>query len=578
MTAKTTAEPTAKIVPPEENPIFLRSLWRVTLGRYDVLLASVTINFLVLGLPLVILQVYDRILPSEATGTFGFLIAGLCVIVVIDGSLRWVRSNIVTWSAARFEHATLRRAVDRLIGSNIEEFERWPAGTHLDRISAMEALRDYHSGQGLIALSELPFVFIFLGLIWLIGGPIVYPPLVVVTVAGIVALFIGRKLERAYRDRSALDDKRYNFAFQVLSGIHTVKGLGMELQMVRRYQALLSPLAGAVMNTAFYASLGQSLGTTLGNIAMVSVAAAGSVSVINGTISGGALLACTLLAGRAIQPLIRMIGMWVQSRNLKLAEERLNELMKLKQENRPRNAPKLQFQGEVRLENLTVHRGRVAHPVLKNVNLHIKPGEIVAITGSVGGSKTALLDLLAGLMEPDEGTLLLDDVDFREIDIAAYRQQIGFARQNSIMYRGTILDNLTKFQGSEDLAPALAIANELGLDEEIAQMPKGLSTPVGDSASDALSASVQQEIALVRALAHHPKLFLFDEANTALDFETDASLRKILQRLHGETTIVMVTSRPSMFSIADRVYEANGGVLTQVNMGHALSPNPGIAS
>jgi ATP-binding cassette, subfamily C, bacterial LapB len=292
---------------------FLRSLWRAAIGRYDVLLASLIINLLVLALPLVILQVYDRILSGESTDTFAFLIVGLCVVILIDGILRWIRSRIVSWSGARFEHATMCRAVDRLLGSRIEEFEQWPAGTHLDRLAAIESLREFHSGQGLVILSELPFVFLFLGLIALISTPVVMAPLVVIVIAGLIAWIIGDRLELAYRQRTELDDKRYNFVFQVLSSIHTVKGLGLENQMVRQYQSHLAPLTYAVKKAAYYASLGQSLGTTLGNAAMISVAAVGSLYVIDGSITGGSLLACTLLAGRAVQPIIRMIGTWVQS-------------------------------------------------------------------------------------------------------------------------------------------------------------------------------------------------------------------------------------------------------------------------
>ena len=259
---------------------FLRSLIRVTFNRFDVLLTTIALNLLTLALPLVILQVYDRIIPGNLKDTFAFLVLGLGAVIVLEAILRSVRGYIIAWAAARFEHATARRAVDRLLSTEIEAFEDVPAGTHLDRLSAIESLRDFHSGNGLLALSDLPFVFVFLGLIAVIGGSLVFAPIAVVILAGVLAMFVGSALDRAVRHRASLDDQRYNFVFQVLSGIHSVKGLGLEAQIMRRYQAYLRPLCVAVLDAARLSSVGGAIGATFGNLAMFAVAAAGSIFVV----------------------------------------------------------------------------------------------------------------------------------------------------------------------------------------------------------------------------------------------------------------------------------------------------------
>ncbi|MBT5665075.1 MAG: ATP-binding cassette domain-containing protein [Rhodospirillaceae bacterium] len=510
-------------------------------------------NILTLALPLVILQVYDRIIPGAATDTFAFLVLGLVIVVVLEAVLRTVRGYIIAWAAARFEHATLRRAVDRLLSTEIEAFENVPAGTHLDRLSAIEPLRDFHSGNGLLAISELPFVFIFLGLIAVIGGPLVFAPIAVVLLAGIAAFFVGISLDRAVRRRAALDDQRYNFIFQVLSGIHSVKGLGLEAQILRRYQAYLRPLSSAVADVARLSGVGQAIGATFGNLAMFAVAAIGSVYVVQGAMTGGTLIASTLLAGRAVQPLIRMIGVWVQARNLKLSEERLDALMALPQEYRPDTnetvAPNLDT--GIVLENITVNRGESDVPVLGNISLEIPAGSIVVVTGAAGSGQSTLLDLMAGLTRPDAGRLLIDGIDSDHIDMRSFRGKIGFARENMVLFRGTVLDNLTTFQGRSALPMAIDGAHSLALDEVIARMPNGLQTKVGDTASDSLAGSIKQLIALVRAFAGEPRLLLLDEANSALDLQTDRKLLQLLEKLRGRTTIILVTSRPSLMNIAD---------------------------
>jgi len=552
--------------PRKRNASFLRSLSRVALGRLDILVASLSLNLLTLALPLVILQVYDKIIPNEASSTFALMVAGLCVVVILDFVLRSIRSYITNWESARFEHAISGRAVEKLLNADIEAFEQTPPGTHMDRVSAIEQLRDFHSGQGLIAISDLPFVVIFLAIIYLISSEMVYAPLVVVAIATVFAMFLGFRLESVVRRRSHLDDQRYNFVFQVLNGVHTIKGLGLEAQMTRRYEALLRPLASAVQKEAFLATAGRALGPVFSAVAMFSVAAFGSQKVIAGDLTSGSLVACTLLAGRAVQPLIRMIGVWVQSQNLKLAEERLDELLALPQEGpaHPTSESMHELEGDFTLEDVTVHRGRPEWPLLSNVDLKIYAGEIVAVTGPLGGGKSAFLEMFAGFIRPDGGKLLIDGIDSVEIDFKHLRQQIGYVGQNGVLYRGSILDNVTKFRGRAHLGSALKVANEIGLDRDLATMPKGLRTIVGDAASESLAGSVQQMISLVRVFSGEPKLILLDEANSALDMDADTRLRRMIEDKRSYSTVIMVTSRPSMIRIADKVLKVDRGMVSDI--------------
>lgn len=542
---------------------FFRSYFRAAFSRFDVLLTSFGINIFSLALPIVILQAYDRIIPEEAIDTFVALMLGVGVIIVADAVLRGVRNHITNWSAARFEHATGRRAVDKLIGAEIDSFESYPASEHLDRLAAIEPLRDFHSGQGLLAISDLPFVAIFLGLIYVIGGELVFAPLAVSAAAAALAIWLGSQLNDAIRIRARLDDERYNFVFQVLNGVHTVKGLGMEAQLTRRYQALLGPIAAAVERVAFLSSLGQSLTITFSNLAMVGAAAAGSILVVNGQMTGGGLVACILLSGRAVQPLMRMIGLWVQTRSLELAEERLDAMMCMPSEDARFHGPGIHLDevGDIRLQNVTVIRGASGYPVLSDVTAEIPKGSLVALSGPMGGGKSSFLDLLCGFITPDSGRLTFGGHDIKQVDPISLRSRVGYAKQEAILYRGDIQDNLTFFKGRDVLGDALKIANKLGLDDVIAQLPKGLSTPVGDTASDVLPGSVQQQISLCRVLGSKPDLLLLDEANAAFDLITDRRFRDLLEEMRGETTMIVITSRPSLLAASDFVFHLDRGKL-----------------
>jgi ATP-binding cassette, subfamily C, bacterial LapB len=544
---------------------FIRPLHRVVFSRLDVLLASLALNLMTLALPLVVLQVYDRIIPSQSTDTFTFMVLGLIAVVFLDGALRSLRTYVTTWAGTRFEHAASIRAADSFLGAEIQDFETTPPGVQMERYSAVEALRDHQSGQGLVSYTELPFAFLFVALIAVIGGPLVYAPIMVCIVAVLFAIWLGLSLDKIIRLRNDLDDQRYNFIFQVLNGIHSVKGLGMEALMCRHYQHLHAPLAQVMEKLVFYSSLGQSVGAILSNFAMVSCALLGSIFVINGDLTGGSLMACTLLGGRAIQPLIKMIGVWVQHRALRLSNERLQDLGSIKQENLhvTEDVGSSKITGDITFEKVTIYQVNTGFPIFKDVDLHIKSGEIIAILGQVGGGKSAFLEAIAGFIPIGEGKLLFDGIDSQTMSFRALREQMGYVRQNAPLFRGTLRDNLTKFKGRSYLPAALEVGDKLGLNNIIAAMPKGLDTQVGESASEGLSGSVQQMVSLSLTLASHPKILLLDEANTALDGDADRRLREYLETLRGETTVLIITERPSLIQIADRVLDVSHGKVVE---------------
>lgn len=525
--------------------------------RIDILLTSLAMNLLALAMPLMILQVYDRVIPENSLNTFAILMLGIAAAGLLDYTLRELRNRVTSWSAARFEHGMGVEAVERVLRSSVTDVEKVPTSEQLERLAAIDSLREHQSGQGLAALSDVPFAVIFLGLIWVIGKELVFAPMVLAGAATVFAFIIGWRLTSAIRVRNSCDDARYDFLFKALSGIHTIKGLGLEAQMIRSYEALTAPLARAVEKVAFLSSVGQSLTLTISNLAMVATAIWGSILVVEGQVSGGTLIACILLAGRAIQPFMRLISVWVQTRTVKVARRRLEALLKLPEEQSRFHAipPESPFYGvedsTLRLEDVTVHLGHPDYPVLSDVSFTLPKGAFVSVSGPVGGGKTALLDLLAGLLPPDAGQFKYNGETVSNIGIETYRHRVGYAKQTPFLFKGTIEDNLTLFGDRYSLQQALDLARRIGLDETLAIMPKGLATRIGDTASEILPASVQQQIALVRVLNQKPEILLLDEANSAFDMETDALFRELIREMKGETTIVMVTSRPSLIKMAD---------------------------
>jgi len=537
------------------TPRALRSVTRSAFGRVDVVMSSVLINVLSLALPLVILQTFDRVIPNGVGETFVYLLVGLTFVVMLDGALRMARSYITAWGAARFEHAVGCRTIKRMLDSQILEFEREPSGTQIARVNAIETLRDLYAGQGMLALIDLPFVVIFLALIGLVGGWLVLVPVTVIAVVGLIAVFIGARLHAALDQRQTVDDRRYSFVVEVLSSMPLVKGLALEGLILRRYERLLRSSAEAVHDVILKSGLAQAHGATFSNLTMISVAGVGAILVLNGQLTLGTLAACMLLAGRSVQPVLRAIAVWVQFQNVQVAESRLQEVMTLAPEAQATTRKVPTISGGFTFENMGFIYPRAETALFRNVDFQIEPGETVAVVGDNGSGKSTLLWLTMGLLHPSTGVIRHDGVSLADVDASEIRRQIAYLPQRSPLYRGTVRENLTMFAGEDRLDAAMEYAHALELDKVLARLPDGLDTQLGSSGNDILSASVRQRIAIVRALAARPKLMLFDEANSTFDFRTDDKLRELLDTMRGSVSMVLVSHRPSLIRMADRVCE-----------------------
>ncbi len=550
----------AELRPDKRDDVSSRSCCEApALTTYQTL-ATVVLNVLGLALPAVILQVYDRVIPNQTVHTLTALMVGLLAVLVIDGVLRISRGYLTSWSGAQFEHRCLGAAVDTILLADPRRIEAEKLGAHIDRVNAIDSLRDFYGGQGRLLLIDLPFLFVFLGLFWVIAGALVLVPLTIFALLAAATLLVGRALRATLERRHELDDRRYSFIIQILSNIETVKALALEPTMTRRYERLQLAGADATMSTIFLSGCAQTIGNISSALTLTAVAAIGANQVIAGTLSPGELAACTLLATRAVQPVMRGLSLWTQFQGLAIARERVEQLLSLPSAGDQQNVrgSGRAVMGEIELRDVSFRYGPDSPYQLYEANLHIRAGEIVAIAGEDGTGKSTLLEVIAGRLKPESGMLLIDGEAERDQNPIDRRQIIRVA-EDTALFQGTILDNLTAFRGSDRLEEALAAARALGADEEVHRLPKGYDTPIGAMAGAELSASLRQKLTIARALAGHPKILLFDGANTHLDQASEARLRTALEELRGEMTIILVTHRPFMHQIADRVLQLSDG-------------------
>jgi len=548
-----------------------------------VLAASVGINLLALAMPMLIFQIYNRIIPMQATDTFILLIAGMLGVVVLDALLKILRTITLSWSGARFDHRQSLEAMNHMLEAETLEFEKHPAGYYLDKLQALDQVQEFYSSQAVLVAIDMPFIAVFLLLIALIAGPLVYIPLGLLALFLVVSLFSGMRLRRALETRSRMEDHRQNFLIESLQGIHTIKSMAMEALMLRRYERLQSQSAESVYELSRINSIVQGLGATFAQLSVVSFVGFGSYHVVFGDLSIGALAAGTMLSSRVLQPGLSAMGLWTQVQSIRLAREKVLEFFSITSEQAGIQRPQQGLHGRIELEAVSFHYPGQEQTLLDRISLLIEPGDSVAISGSNGVGKSTLIGLLAAFVDPVEGQVKLDHHSVADYDIEYLRSQIGIVPQRGILFEGTILENMTLYREGDAKVQAVELAQLLGLDEVISRLPNGLDTQVGGSVVDSLSEGVRRRIIMVRSLVGDPKIILFDDSNANFDIRNDNRLLRLIERYKGERTLVMVTHRPAFQRLCERHFIlANGKLHLQSaevrRMPEPLRAAPGVAS
>ena len=292
--------------------------------RAELIAASCALNLLSLALPITLLQVYDRVIPNSSTETLGMFAIALGLVLLLDLVLSLCRTYLSSWTGARIQYRMSCAAVEHLLCNDIRAFEAVPVGVHLQRLRAVDSVKTFLAGQSLLLTVDLPFALLFFILIGLIAGPLVLVPVIILIFLGFAAYATGIRLSAALEQGHKTDDRRYNFIIEVLRKIHTIKGLGLETLMVRRYEMLQASSANSSYRTTIAGAGARNTGQLFSQITSAAVGAYGSTLVIDNTLTVGALAACTLLAGRSAQPMIRALGTWTQFQNVRAGQARIS--------------------------------------------------------------------------------------------------------------------------------------------------------------------------------------------------------------------------------------------------------------
>lgn len=544
---------------------------KLRLGRQmpNLFISTLAISILSLALPIMTLQVYDRILPNPGSGTLPVLVAAVCVALILETGLRLARSYLLTWNGSLYEHQTSCRALDRMLWADMAHLgggsdSRNSAGEYLNRLSGIARMRDFENGYLQVTLFEALMIPLFLALVVYIGGWLVLIPLSVMALFGIYAFYIGSQLRAAMQARDDSDDRRYDFLLETLEGVHTIKSFNLEDVFCRRYEFLEKISTGANYAVTREAAAGFNASATFSQMMIVGVISAGAILVLNGAMTAGALIAVILLSGRIMQPVQRLLGLWVRYQDYQLCKSRLEEITSLPQVVINNKTHDIEPQGALELRNVAFrYKDRAGDFLFENVNLSLRPGDCVRITGAYGSGRSTLLSLMAGIYEPVLGEILVDDRPPSSYPHGHLGRHIGLLQTEGKVFRGTIRDNITLF-GLIPEAQAQDATKMMGLDGDIAKLPLGFDTVLDGLDTHQISPGLQQRIAMARVLAARPRILLFDNADRNLDRNGYRAVYRALNMLKETTAMVIVSDDVNFVRLANRHYKLRPGGLERL--------------
>ncbi len=532
------------------------SSWRI---YRDVLVASFLINLFALASPLFIMNVYDRVVPNNAVETLWVLAAGITIVFVFDLLMRTLRGYFIDLAGKKSDILISSAIFEKVLGIKMED--RPPSvGAFANNLRDFESVRDFITSATVTTLVDLPFVILYLAVIYFIGGPIVTVALCSIALILLYGLIIQSPLRKSVEATFRASAQKGATLIEALTGVETIKYLGAESTQQRRWEQLTAQIAKWGVRSRLLSASAVNISTFLQQLSSVAVVIFGVYLITEGELSMGGLIAAVMLTGRSLGPMGQVANLAVRYFNAKTAFVGLESVMSLPVE-RPEGKAFISresFKGELEFDKVSFAYPGEERQALVNVSFKVKAGERVAIIGRVGSGKTTIEKLMQCLYQPTEGAVRVDGIDVRQIDPADLRRNIGYVPQDIMLFYGSVKENITMGAPHAADTDIIHAADIAGVTEFVHQHPHGFDLQVGER-GESLSGGQRQSVAVARALLMDSPILLMDEPSNSMDNATEEILKQRLASYVEDKTLLLITHRASLLSLVDRLIVVEAG-------------------
>jgi ABC-type bacteriocin/lantibiotic exporter with double-glycine peptidase domain len=512
-------------------------------------------NIAALTLPIFVICVYDIGIGTRSTNTVIMLAIGAGIVIATNLALRSIRTRTMAYFGARIDSLISMKSFEVILNMPVSMIESAPIGTQVSRLKQFESMRDFFTGTLASSIVDIPFIFIFIIAIAIWGGHLVWVPISLIAIYAALAAITIPITRNYVREISSAKQRRHLLLQELFSKRRAIRALSAEEIWITRHQHLAGLISRLSHRTRRFHNIQQNLGEMLVSVAGIATLGLGALKVSNGSMTSGALIGTMALIWRVLAP--------VQSTYLSLPRieqaiqtfKQIDRLVKIRSE-RAAHAQRSffrRFKGKISMQHLAFRYAQRPEAVLRNIQLEIKPGEMVAITGPSGVGKTTLLRMMAGLYPPSFGAVLVDDMDLRQIDPAEWRSQIAFLPETANFFYGSLAQNLRLSCPDATDADVMRALRAMGLDSEERLMSGGVDKRLTAADIESFPDALKQRMALARCFIKEAPIFILDNPAASLDTSSELHLLNKFSALKGRATVIFTTFRPSHMRLADRV-------------------------
>lgn len=522
-------------------------------------LASVLINLVALATSFFSMQVYDRVIPTQGYATLQVLSLGVLLAIVFELVLKYARSRVLEHAVVHLDSALSRDVFQRLLNVRLDQLPQ-SVGSLAGQLRAYEGIRAILTASTAYLLVDIPFALVFIVVMVALGSVYVgLVPLVFLLVSLLTGLALRRGINAAAQQGARAANQKTGLLVEVVEGAETIKSGHGSWRFLARWIALSQQAIGYDLRIRHLSESGGFLTAGFQQMSYAGLIAVGAWQVMEGNVTMGGLIACSILSGRALSPAGMLPALMVQYAHAKAALDGLERVYALESDNAQSARPLLpaQIQGHYRLESVrySYQSGPLGsnRTALQIDALQIQAGEKVAVLGPVGSGKSTLLRLLSGLYQPRAGRILLDDLELSHIARQRLCEQVGYLQQEHRLFQGTLRDNVLIGLPDPGDDVLMAAARASGLVQLLREQPLGWELPISEGGKG-LSGGQRQLVALTRLLLSQPRVWLLDEPTASMDPDTEQHcIRLLQQQITAAHTLVLVTHKPTLLPLVDRV-------------------------
>lgn len=524
----------------------------------QVMVASAFINVFALFSAFYIMVVYDRIIPNNAIESLIALTVGILVIVLFDFAMKVLRGLYTDKASAMVDIEVSDNLFDRI--SRNEQLMSQKTGAVAAVVKDFDSLKDFIASASFVAFVDLPFIILFLFVLYGIGGPVAAVPAVIVVVVIIAGLLIQPVIRKLSFNAAQDGQSKQSVIVEVLAGMETLKtlkGIGM---LRDRWVSSVDRQGITSAKSKFWSQLTANFSQSGQQLSQVGIVVYGVFLIADGSLTMGSLIACVILSGRTLAPLGQVSNLLGRFNQAMTAYTNFGQLMQqpVREMERAHQVRVDSIEGSIKMTNVSLTYPNQKEATIKQLNLSIAAGEKIAIVGKIGSGKTSLLRLIAGLYDPSEGSIKIDNSDVTHMHPDDLRNHIGVVMQTPLLFSGTLKENLLMGNPNatdEEIVKAAKIAS---VDEIASNLPDGYETVLSEGGRE-LSGGQRQAICVARAFVGNPKIIIMDEPSSAMDNGSEQQLLNDLKDILTNKTLILITHRGTLLSLVDRVVVFDSG-------------------